>query len=503
LRRVFCMDLRSLQASPDAFRRSLIIDADGRPKRLGDCLDPWQASDFAALDPGWQRVAGQGADGPLRAYLERPRGHSKTLDLAVMATWALFASRRQLRGYGAAADQDQARLLRDAIDGLLRLNPWLRQILRADKLKISNDRTGSTLDILTSDAPTSYGLTPDFIIADELVHWRGRDLWDSLISSAAKRAACMVVVISNAGFGESWQWEVREAVRQDTAWHFSRIDGPCASWITPDRLAEQRRLLPSIAYRRLWLNEWTSGSGDALDPGDIDRAITLKGPISEAKRGWFFFAGLDLGLSRDKAALAVVGKHVGWTEEIERPKRRLSSAQQAMIDAGLMDEPEPEEPEYIDHPGTGKLRLARLHVWTPPSRGKVDIEAIEETIVDLDHSFRLQVGADPWQAAYLIERLRKRGVLIEPVDFTGSNLKSMCSAVLEAFSEGTIQLYPDPQLLADLRALRVVEKSYGVRLDSPRGLNGHGDCATALAIALHVAKIRVFTSAVVSGIVTY
>ena len=61
-------------------------------------------------------------------------------------------------------------------------------------------------------------------------------------------------------------------------------------------------------------------------------------------------------------------------------------------------------------------------------------------------------------------------------------------ATLEAFSERQLDLYPDPQLRADLHSLRVVEKSYGVRLDSPRGVNGHGDCATALAIALHLAK---------------
>jgi len=360
---------------------------------------------------------------------------------------------------------------------------------RADQLTLTNgDRV--TGEILTSDAPTSYGLTPDFIIADELVHWRQRELWDSLISSAAKRAACMAVVISNAGFGESWQWQVREAVRTDPAWHFSRLDGPAASWITPDRLAEQRRLLPSIAYRRLWLNEWTSGSGDALNPDDIERAVTLRGPIRGAKAGWRFFAGLDLGLSRDKAALAVVGRHVGHVEETERPKRNLPTTVAAMVDLGLMDEPEPEDAEPVVHEGTGRLRLADLRVWTPPARGKVDIEEIEETIADLDGRFRLQVGADPWQAAYLIERLRKQGVPIEPVDFTGSNLKSMCTATLEAFSEGQIQLYPDPQLTADLRALRVVEKSYGVRLDSPRGLNGHGDAATALAIALHLAKSK-------------
>jgi phage terminase large subunit-like protein len=475
-----------------------MIDADGQPARLGSKLDPWQRDDFQALDPGWKRVAGQGGDGPARAWLERPRGHSKTLDLAVMATWTLFASRKMLRGYGAAADLDQAKLLRDAIDGLLRLNPWLSAILRADRLKVANERTGSTLEILTSDAPTSYGLTPDFLVCDEVVHWRSRDLWDSLISSAAKRRDCMVVVISNAGFADSWQWSLREAVRSDPAWLFSCFDGPCASWITPDRLAEQRRLLPTIAYRRLWENEWSTGSGDALAPEDIDVAMVLKGPASGAKKGYVFYAGIDLGLSRDKAALCIIGRHVGWSERKPGPRRRLSAAAEAMFDLGIWErQDEEDEPnEYVEHPGTGRIKLARVQVWSPPRKGKIDLEQVEKAVVHFDKRFQLQaIGIDPWQAAYLVERLRKMNVPISPVDFTGNNLKSMCSATLEAFSEGMIDLYADPDLLHDLRSLRVVEKSYGVRLDSPRGLNGHGDAATALAIALHVAESRhaVFT----------
>jgi len=494
------MDLRRLQNDPQAFRQALLIDCDGQPKRLGTVLDDWQSWDYDVLDAGWRRVVGRKGDGPLRAYLERPRGHSKTLDLAVMASWALFASRRIVRGYAAAADQDQARLLRDSIETLVRLNRWLGSILRVDKLRIINERTGSTLDILTSDAPTSYGLTPDFVIADELVHWKDRGLWDSLISAAAKRANCMVVVISNAGYGDSWQWETREAVRQDESWYFSRLDGPTASWITADRLAEQKRLLPSIAYRRLWLNEWTSGSGDALSPEDIDRAIVLKGPARRPKAGWAFFGGLDLGLSRDKAALVVIGRHVGWTEELPKSERELSTAQKALIEAGILDEPEAEEPETIYHEATGRIRLAQVCVWSPPSKDRVEIEAVEETIAELHERFQFQVGADPWQAAYLIERLRKRGVPIEPVDFVANNLKSMCTATLEAFTEGRIALYNDPQLIADLKGLRVVEKSYGVRLDSPRGLNGHGDTATALAIALHVASRKAgFTFPNVNG----
>lgn len=484
------MKLRDLQQDPILYRRDLLIDADGIPVRFGATLDPWQAADFAALDAGWQSIGeGSHAPGRLRAWLERPRGHSKTSDIAAAATWALFASRRCLRGYAAAASADQAKLLRDAMESLIRLNPWLQPILKIEQWKISNTHTGSALEVLTADGPTNYGLLPDFIICDEVAHWKKRDLWDSLLSAAAKRARCMVVVITNAGFGDSWQWETREAVRRDPAWYFSRQDGPVASWITPDRLAEQKRLLPHIAYRRLWLNEWTSGSGDALDPADIERAVTLRGPLRRRPRGWLFAAGLDLGLSRDKAALAVVGKHIGHYEEQPAEPAKLTPAQQVMIDAGLMEMPEPEAPEGIYRPGSGKLRLASLQVWTPPRGGKVEIEKIEQTIADAHGLLNIAaVGADPWQAAYLIERLRKRGVPIEPVDPTGNNLKSMCSATLEAFNEANIELYPTAPLLADLRALRVVEKSYGVRLDSPRGPAGHGDAATALSIALHLLK---------------
>jgi phage terminase large subunit-like protein len=465
------------------------MDADGTPRRLGDMLDDWQAADFSALDAGWRRAAGQAAAGGYsRAWLERPRGHSKTADIAVMVTWALFASRRTLKGVAAAGDADQAGLLRDAIESLRRLNPWLREIIDVQRERVVNRHTGSELAILTSDAPTSYGLTPDFIVCDEVTHWRDRALWDSLISAAAKRANCLVVVITNAGFGDSWAWEVREAVRQDPGWHFSRLAGPVASWITAERLAEQRRLLPAIAYRRLWGNEWTTGSGDALAPEDIARAVTLAGPAVERQDGWAYAAGLDLGLSRDASALVILGKHVGWTEIKEAAAPELSDHDRVLIEAGLREPPDM-SPDFLDHPGTGRLRLVDVQVWRPAAGRKVDIEGIEAAIVKASERFEgLRVGADPWQAAYLVERLRKRGVSIEPVDFLANNLRSMCSATLEAFSEGSIELFDHGQLLADLRALRVEERNYGCRLVSPRGPNGHGDAATALGIGLHVLR---------------
>src|SRR4051812_24739830 len=107
------MNLRELQNDPAAFRAALLIDGDNGPCKLADCLDPWQRDDFQALDPTWRRVAGQDVEPRfMRAWLERGRGHSKTGDASVMATWVLFASRRKLSGVVAACDRDQAGLVR-------------------------------------------------------------------------------------------------------------------------------------------------------------------------------------------------------------------------------------------------------------------------------------------------------------------------------------------------------------------------------------------------------
>ncbi|MDY0167438.1 MAG: terminase large subunit [Thermoguttaceae bacterium] len=475
--------------SPVAFRKALRIDTDAGPRRLATCLDDWQAADFAALDPAWLRVAGRGKGGPARAYLERPRGHSKTSDLAVMAAWVLLASRRQLAGVAAAGDRDQARLLRDAIERLCRLNKWLAAILDVQAFRVINRQTGSVLEILSSDAATSWGTLADFIILDEISVWKTRDLWDSLLSAAAKRSHCMLLIISNAGFGrgESWQWEVRENARTDPRWHFGRLDGPQASWILPEHLDEQKRLLPALVYRRVWLNEWTTGSGDALDPAEIDRAIVLPGPINGPERGWAYVAGVDLATTRDAAAVCLLGVHVGYEVEAE-PEYNDSALVRAGILHRALEHPTPDLVEYIT--GSGRVRLANSLLWRAGADGRrIAIGAVERAILSLHAVFGLDaVAVDPWQGIQLVERLHSQGVPAHVVDFTGPNLKYMATAVLGAFSEGIVELYDDANLVPDLRDLRLEERAYGIRLVSPRNERGHGDAATAFSLSLLYAR---------------
>jgi phage terminase large subunit-like protein len=165
-----------------AFRREAILLEDGRP--FGEVMEPWQAEDFAALDSGRYR----------HAYLERPRGHSKTGDLGTEALTELLLGRPGQRLYCAAADEDQARLLFEDVAGKFRRNPLLRGAARITQREIVIPATGSRLRVLASDAPSAYGLRPDWIAVDELAEWRKRELWDSLWTATGKRPGCRAPV---------------------------------------------------------------------------------------------------------------------------------------------------------------------------------------------------------------------------------------------------------------------------------------------------------------------
>lgn len=432
------------------FRNRLLIDCDGTPRLLSEVADPWQQADFDALDPGWESVAGAPCEPDyLRGYLERPRGHSKTGDIAAMVAYVLYATPRLIRGVAAAADKEQAGFLKDGIEKLVKLNPWLAERLAVRTSRVVNRKTGSVLKIISNDANSSFGATPDFVVIDELTHWKKRGLWDSLISALAKRARCMVVVISNAGFGQgtSWQWDARELCRADRAWHFSRLDGPQASWITEDRLAEQRRLLPTKAYLRLWLNQWTRETGDGLDWMDIEACTTLAGPMAEYSDQFYpFFGALDLGLKNDHAALIVLG--------IDVPAQRL--------------------------------RLARCHSWIPAQHdGQVKLAQVRETCLDVAKAFQLiAMVYDPYQCQLMAEDLAANGLQMIPCSFQAKNADRMAKAVLQVFRNRQIDLYHDRLLMDDLMRIAIEERPIGYKITATRDDRGHADRAIALAMGV-------------------
>ncbi len=248
--------------SPAAFRRPLFVsaEADGPFQQIAQ---PWQQRDLEQLDPAWRSLAGHAVSVPYRrAWLERPRGHAKTSDMALQITWILLFSRRPVLGVAAAADREQASLIRSAVAQLVRLNRRLLGELDFRQHAVLNPNTGSRLEIVSSDVQSSWGILPDFVICDELCHWEKEEMWHSLLSSAAKKPHGVLVVLTNAGVGRGWQWELREAARQSDRWYFSSLRGSQAPWITDDWLDEQRRLLPASVFERLWNNVWQDSEGE-------------------------------------------------------------------------------------------------------------------------------------------------------------------------------------------------------------------------------------------------
>jgi len=72
-------------------------------------------------------------------------------------------------------------------------------------------------------------------------------------------------------------------------------------------------------------------------------------------------------------------------------------------------------------------------------------------------------------------------------DQTGKTLQEQGRALLEALRERKLELYEHSDLLADLKTARIVEKTYGWRLDHPRGAATHGDTVSALSFAVAAA----------------
>jgi hypothetical protein len=441
--------------SPSEFRSKLCIDSNGQTVQFK--ADEWQEADFRALDDAWLSVVGRGTGKPStirKLWSERPRGHSKTTDQSVMCAFGLLFAATPIRIVAAAADAPQAALLADALEMLGRCNPWIGAALEFQNRLVINRATGSTLEILSSDSPTSFGILPDAVIADEICNWRSPDLFHSLFSAAAKRAHCIFVAISNAGFKESWVWKVREAARVDSSWHFTALEGVRASWISQRALAEQKRILPGAVYSRLWENEWSSGCGDALSEEELAACVDLAGPVDPRRGDLTFVAGLDLGLKRDRSSVCIVGC----------------------------------DP-------MGQVFLAALKVWTPGvvaslfGRKTVDLSAVESSVVDACQRWALQsIFADPWQAEQLCQNLQRLGLPVEPIPQTVQTLTEMATALIEKFTDRSVHLYNEPRLLTELRQLRLLDRPGGFRLDSPRGASGHGDCASAFLLALLSAK---------------
>jgi phage terminase large subunit-like protein len=425
---------------------ALVLE-DGR--RWGEAATPDQWADAAAvLDPA----------PPNLHFLTRPRGGSKTSDLAGIAVALLATALPPLsRSYAFAVDRDQAGLLVDAARGYIDRTPGLDGHLEVSASVIRNRAHGATLEVMAADDASAFGLRPHLTIVDEAAQWRSQDrtrrLWAAILSGLPKVPGSRLVVLTSAGDPSHFMHAVLEGARTSDAWRTSEWPGP-VPWADPVDLAEQRRMLLDWEYARLHLNQWVSGGGVLALAEDLAACVRPSADPLAPEHGRRYVCALDLGLVKDRTVAVVA--HLETAEAPWIDGRQAEAKRVVVVD--------------------------RINVWQGSRSRPVQLGDVEEWLSQAHSSYRCRVVADPWQATGLGQRLKGRGVRFDEFTFSSASTARLATTLHGVIRGHGITIPNDRELVEELSTVRLVETGpSSVRIDHESGR--HDDRAIAVALA--------------------
>lgn len=434
-------DIRRYASDPMIFFADTLIPGPADDMRLVDCWADFQREAFQVLADCMTAVA-VGRKPPYRGiWLERTKGASKDSDVGLALLWLLMFSRRPQLVELGADDQDQILETAKAMVSIIRSNPWIGDRIEVQRSKILCEATASECDFLTRDASGSHGSRPSVTVCNELAHCSDANFIFTMADNSDKVPTNLMILATNAGELRTWQHKWRENYRVDPSWWFQKVDS-IAPWIDVTKVADAERRNPPGRFKRLWRGIWTSPGGDALPPAAIERCIVHEGPLHERGPEWTLAGvGVDAGVRNHHAAIAVV----------------------------------------VGSDRTQKLRVAKVVDFPPPCR----LEVLKDAIIREAKRFNTPaIFVDPWQMILLAEQLTSAGFSVEHCTPTANTLKKQSATLLEVIRDGVLELYNHPLLVEDLYSCRIVEKTYGARLELAENENGHSDRLAALANAL-------------------
>lgn len=455
---------RCSSASLLAYLNRVVIDCPPEPRPLREVWEPWQWSLAARLIPALECVAGVRPDqdyrGPRSFWLTLPRGHDKTSLIGRLTSWVLAFSRKPIRAVAAAADREQASLIPEFMQGEVRLNPWLAELLRFSSWRVDGHR-GSRLKVLAADDKSSFGLKEDLMLLDELTNWPKRGLWDTVVSGREKRPSSVLIIITNAGLLRTWQRDCFEVARASADWYVYESPGKLAGWMSDRKLAELRRLVPPGLARRLYDNVWTDPSAEHGFVTYEEARACVDHSLAYSPRGrpgLVYTASVDYAPVRDRTVMCVAH----------------------------------------DDPQTGEVVLDRMDVIQGSAQRRVPVQAVEAWVEEVRHAFfRPTLVLDPYQ---MESTAQKYDGTLEVVRFEARGGKSnyeLASNLRSLVVNGRLRVYPaagsllvdgrPEDLVDEMAKLVVVQKNYGWRLDHT--VNEHDDRTVALGqAALHIVR---------------
>jgi len=387
------------------------------PIRLMD----WQKFVFANVFGFVER------DGGARRFRQAavfvPKGNGKTTISAPIALYLTFGEHEGgAEGYAAAVTRDQARILFDMAQNMVRRSPDMRSRWGVGVLanSIFQNSTASRFMPISSDAKALDGLNVHCAVCDEIGSHKTSEVYDALLTAMGKRRQPLLLSIStatgnNAGIGKQiWDYAMRVLTgAQDDDRLFGAIysidedDDPWdeATWIKanpgwgqsvqPDAIRAIMRqarnnAAQEAAARTRHLNIWI-GADEALFSMRAWQKCGNPGLLLDDYEGKPCHIGLDLASKTDLAALVLVFRDGDGYAAFSRCY---------INEAAVM---EARNASYPGWAAEGDL------VVTPGN--ETDFQTIEDDIVELCKRFRVQsLAYDPWAATQLAQRLTAQGV---------------------------------------------------------------------------------------------
>jgi phage terminase large subunit-like protein len=453
----------------------------------------------------WQRDIMCGIyDSPTRrAIVSFGRKNGKTALAAFLLLLHLCGpeARANSQLYSAAQSREQAAILFSLAAKVVRQSPDLSQyvVVRDTAKELVCPELGSKYRALSAEASTAYGLSPVFVVHDELGQVKGprSELYEALETASAAQSDPLSIIISTQAPTDADLLSVLiEDARQggdplnkiwlytapETADPFSdeaiRAANPAfGDFQNPAevrRQAESARRMPSSenGYRNLILNQRVNLSNPFVSRGVWESCSNEADP--EAFQEGEVFVGLDLSARHDLTAAVAVAKFGG----IWHVMPTFFAPQH-----GLAERSHKDRVPYDVWARDGRLLL------TPGAT--VDYAYVAQWLADFcaDHPVRA-VRFDRWRIDVLKAELARIGVDL-PLEPFGQGFKDMTPALdtLEAeLVEGNVRHGGHPVLtMCAANAVATRDAAGNRKLDKSKA-TGRIDGMVALAMAIGAAS---------------
>lgn len=394
----------------------------------------------------WQRDIIRGIyDGQTRrAIISFGRKNAKTTLSACLLLLHLVGPEAKVNSqlYSAAQSRDQAAIVHGLAAKMVRMNPDLSAYVtpRDTAKELICKELGTYYRALSAEASTAYGLSPVFVVHDELGQVSGprSQLYDALETAGAAQEAPLSVVISTQAATDNdllsvliddakertdsrtklWLYTAdseAEPFDEETIRQANPAFGDFQSADEVRQQAEEARRMPSreSEYRNLILNQRIERHNPFISRG------VWKQNSAEPKQDWAglpVYGGLDLSEAADLTALVLVAPDQG--EYHVAPTFWLP-------DYGLLEKSRADRVPYDDWHKRGYLET------TPGSA--ISYEYIAQELAQLfEHLDIRAIAFDRWNMKHLTPWLRQAGLsekqLEAFVDF-GQGTQSMHPAM--------------------------------------------------------------------------